>query len=74
MRKILVFYIFSLHTFGNAILSFIESWTKPIVVVIVDVVVVQVAFATIHIPRVVRIVLIRRAKPEQEAQNTTGTL
>ena len=62
MRTILVFHIFSSHTFGHAILSFMESWTKPIVVVVVDVVVVQVLVVAIHIPRVVRVVLIRRTK------------
>ena len=64
MRTILVFHIFSSHTFGHAILSFMESWTKPIVVVVVDVVVVQVLVVAIHIPCVVRVVLIRRTKPK----------
>ena len=50
-----------------------ESWTKPVIVVIVNVVVVHVAVVAIHIPRVVRIVSIRRAKPQlKPGSNPTG--
>ena len=61
MRRILVFYSFSIHTFRNVSLSFIESWAHPISVVIV--VVVQVLVLAIQIPHVVVVVLIRRPKP-----------
>ncbi len=45
----------------NVILSFIESWANPVVVAVVEVVVVQVAIVTIHVPHVVSVV--RRPKP-----------
>ena len=68
MRRILVFYSFSIHTFRNVSLSFIESWANPISVVIV--VVVQVLVLAIHIPHVV--VVISRPKPTR-LENTHRT-
>ena len=56
-----------------AILSFIESWTNPVTVVIV---VVDVAVA-VHIPNVVGIVRIARAKPEiatPDIQNSLSSI
>ena len=68
-RKILVFNSFSLY-YVFITLSFIKSWTNAVVVVIVVVVVVQVI--TIHIPNVV--VVIRRPKLQNEAENTAPVL
>ena len=53
----------------NVVLSFIESWAGPIVVVIVKVVVVQVAVVAVHIPHVVSVV--SRTKPIIQARTKT---